>query len=189
MTLSRTYKWQTESREDQQGFIEALVRLFRTVAGPQAPLQLDGVQDLDIPGGMLPPVLLSNSMPNILEVNGQNAQRPPRRPGRSSPVPGRPNPLRTQPSRIAQNNSETSQRVPSPVPTVPVRNGAASRSGSPNGSTRERVPPPISVPHPSAPIPIRRPSNQTNGSSTRTVSNSLDPSRLVIPYDTSPFTK
>lgn len=57
MTLSRTYKWQTENSEDQQGFIEALVRLFRTVAGAQAPLQLDGVQDFDIPGGMLMPVV------------------------------------------------------------------------------------------------------------------------------------
>jgi len=51
VTLSRTYKWQTENREDQVNFVDALIRLFRTLSRPQAPLQLDGVQDYDASSG------------------------------------------------------------------------------------------------------------------------------------------
>lgn len=45
ITLSRTYRWQTENENDQANFVEALVRLFRAVSG-NAPLQFDGVPAL-----------------------------------------------------------------------------------------------------------------------------------------------
>ena len=44
ITLSRTYRWQTENQVDQSTFLEALVKLFRIVA-PSAPLHLDGLND------------------------------------------------------------------------------------------------------------------------------------------------
>jgi len=48
--MSRTYKWQSENREDQANFLEALVRLFRTLTVPQTPLYLDGLHDYNAPG-------------------------------------------------------------------------------------------------------------------------------------------
>ncbi|KAF8973564.1 exocyst complex component Sec3-domain-containing protein [Flammula alnicola] len=118
LTLSRTYRWQTESRDDQLHFLEAVVRLFRTVTGGQAPLQLDGVQDFDVSAG--------------------STQTIPRNPRRSN-------------------------RTPSPTNSTGRRNGGVSRSGSPASSIRERRPPSITVPPPPGPLPLQRPSNQTNG--------------------------
>lgn len=46
ITLSRTYRWQTENEADQSTFLEALVRLFRILT-PVAPLHLDGLSDPD----------------------------------------------------------------------------------------------------------------------------------------------
>ena len=51
ITLSRTYRWQTEDKEDQVDFLENLVRLFRTVTNGQASLRLDGIQDFDVSPG------------------------------------------------------------------------------------------------------------------------------------------
>jgi hypothetical protein len=42
ITLSRTYRWQTENQADQTSFLEALVRLFRVVTSG-SPLQLEGL--------------------------------------------------------------------------------------------------------------------------------------------------
>jgi hypothetical protein len=47
ITLSRTYRWQTEDREEAI-FLDNLVRLFRSVTSGQVSLHLDGVQDYDI---------------------------------------------------------------------------------------------------------------------------------------------
>ena len=44
ITLSRTYRWQTENQVDQSTFLEALVQLFRIV-NPSVPLDLDGLSD------------------------------------------------------------------------------------------------------------------------------------------------
>jgi hypothetical protein len=46
ITLSRTYRWDTESRDDQAQFLQAIVRLFRTETRGAAPLHLDGVPEL-----------------------------------------------------------------------------------------------------------------------------------------------
>ncbi|GLB35990.1 putative exocyst complex component SEC3 N-terminal PIP2 binding PH [Lyophyllum shimeji] len=44
ITLSRTYRWQTENQADQASFLEALIQLFHTVA-PGSPLQVEGFPD------------------------------------------------------------------------------------------------------------------------------------------------
>ena len=46
--MSRTYRWQTENKEDQAIFLDNLVRVFRTVTNGQVSLHLDGVQDYNI---------------------------------------------------------------------------------------------------------------------------------------------
>lgn len=48
ITLSRTYRWETESPPDQEQFLEALIRVFRTTFGPQTPLQLEGIADYEL---------------------------------------------------------------------------------------------------------------------------------------------
>ncbi|KAJ7357195.1 exocyst complex component sec3 subunit [Mycena albidolilacea] len=103
ITLSRTYRWQTENAPEQAQFLEALIRLFHTVA-PDAPLQLDGVEDY---GAARQPI--------------QNGS--PRRP---------PN----QRSAASQPETDYDQRMPSPPPRAPSRNGLPSRPASPANSTR-----------------------------------------------------
>ncbi|KAG6887860.1 hypothetical protein C0995_012111 [Termitomyces sp. Mi166 len=44
ITLSRTYRWQTENQLDQANFLDALIQLFHVVA-PGSALQLEGFQD------------------------------------------------------------------------------------------------------------------------------------------------
>ncbi|KAF7339614.1 Sec3-PIP2-bind domain-containing protein [Mycena sanguinolenta] len=131
ITLSRTYRWQTENPADQAQFLEAMIRLFHTVA-PDAPLQLDGVQDYG---------------PTQQSQNGT-----PRRPPNQRPV----TPSQTE-----------NERMPSPPPRAPSRNGLPSRPASPANSTRSYStirstprPAPSSSPQPPRTRPTgRRPSN------------------------------
>ena len=44
ISMSRTYRWQTENQKDQTSFISELIQLFRAVTGG-APLELSGVRD------------------------------------------------------------------------------------------------------------------------------------------------
>ncbi|KAG5718258.1 Exocyst complex component 1 [Termitomyces sp. T112] len=44
ITLSRTYRWQTENQLDQANFLDAVIQLFRLVA-PGSALQLEGFQE------------------------------------------------------------------------------------------------------------------------------------------------
>ncbi|KAI0322704.1 exocyst complex component Sec3-domain-containing protein [Amylostereum chailletii] len=50
ITLARTYRWQTENTDDQANFLAALVRLFRTLFGNGAPLQLIGIAEPNATG-------------------------------------------------------------------------------------------------------------------------------------------
>ncbi|KAK2461629.1 hypothetical protein APHAL10511_006092 [Amanita phalloides] len=43
ITLSRTYRWQTENQTDQINFLHSLIRLFRT--GTSTPLRLEGITE------------------------------------------------------------------------------------------------------------------------------------------------
>ncbi|KAF9029225.1 hypothetical protein BDZ89DRAFT_1133128 [Hymenopellis radicata] len=45
ITLSRTYRWQTENVDDQHAFIDSLIQLFNKVTGGNATLQVDGFDD------------------------------------------------------------------------------------------------------------------------------------------------
>ena len=49
--MSRTYKWQTESPEDQLSFLDDIVRLFRVLSGPQVPLYLEGLPEFVVSTG------------------------------------------------------------------------------------------------------------------------------------------
>ncbi|KXN85680.1 Exocyst complex component 1 [Leucoagaricus sp. SymC.cos] len=110
ITLSRTYKWQTESPTDQSNFLVALVRLFRQITGGAAPLHLEGISDPDGSEG---------SYQKTPSNAGNRSQR------------------NLQPATTQTNAAvhETSPRVPSPLPS---RNGQpVPRAGSPANSTRE----------------------------------------------------
>ncbi|KAI0048330.1 hypothetical protein FA95DRAFT_1490994 [Auriscalpium vulgare] len=49
ITLARTYRWQTENRNEQYAFLVSLVRLFRTIAGGSTSLQIVGLAETDPP--------------------------------------------------------------------------------------------------------------------------------------------
>ena len=53
ITLSRTYRWETEDALEQRNFVEALVRLFHTVTNGQAPLRVEGIAVPEQPGALL----------------------------------------------------------------------------------------------------------------------------------------
>ncbi|KAF9015545.1 exocyst complex component, sec3 subunit [Cyathus striatus] len=54
ITLSRTYRWQTENQIDQANFLEALIRLFHTITQGSAPLHLEGIHVPDVDPGAPP---------------------------------------------------------------------------------------------------------------------------------------
>ncbi|TFK56552.1 hypothetical protein OE88DRAFT_1649908 [Heliocybe sulcata] len=54
VTLARTYRWDTENANDQANFLAALIRLFRSVAGGAASLDLIGLSDPDATPGRQP---------------------------------------------------------------------------------------------------------------------------------------
>ncbi|KAJ6574943.1 exocyst complex component sec3 subunit [Mycena capillaripes] len=142
ITLSRMYRWQTENPADQSQFLEALIRLFHTVA-PNANLQLDGVEDY------------SATRQPAQNGNFPAARRPP-------------NQRAATPSQ-AENDYE--QRMPSPPPRAPSRNGLPSRPASPANSSRgypsSRATPrpgPSSSPQPARVRTVQRPSNAASTS-------------------------
>ncbi|PPQ64521.1 hypothetical protein CVT26_002060 [Gymnopilus dilepis] len=146
LTLSRTYRWETESREDQASFLEAMVRLFRTVTQGQVPLQLDGVRDFDPSAG--------NDQPTPRDSLDN---RPP------SPTTNGRDPRSQAPYAPSQNANAENYR--NPVPPLRPRNGPT-RTASP--ANRERRPPSIVVPPPPAPLQAHRsrlPSNAPSISS------------------------
>ncbi|KAJ7630772.1 exocyst complex component sec3 subunit [Roridomyces roridus] len=143
ITLSRTYRWQTENPPDQSQFLEAVVRLFRTVL-PDASLQLDGLDDAPAP--VRQPV-----------TNGVSAA--PRRPPTAQRA--------ATPSQIDERNPSP------PPPRSQSRNGIPSRPSSPTNSTRgyassrtaPRPPPPSTSPQPPRTRNPGRPSNASTTSS------------------------
>ncbi|KAF9527786.1 exocyst complex component Sec3-domain-containing protein [Crepidotus variabilis] len=165
VTMSRTYKWQTENRDDQAQFVEALVRLFRTLSGSQASLHLDGVKDFEVPHG-------------ALQTSTTPREQPSRRP--ASPAIQA---VRPQPSR--SNFSEASERPPSPKPRSHVRNGSLGpRPSSPASSLRDRRPPSIVVPPPST--QYAPPPPQPQPPARRQISASDTPLRVPLPTSVEP---
>ncbi|RDB28442.1 Exocyst complex component 1 [Hypsizygus marmoreus] len=137
ITLSRTYRWQTESQADQAAFLDALVRLFRTVS-PGSQLQLEGLPELQ---------------------NGKDSFSDSRRPGRT-PSPSAyagstrrsSQTLRTRTSSQLDRESEPLQRYSSPTPHSQLRVGASPRPASPSNSHRNLSSSSI---HPRDPSPTR----------------------------------
>ncbi|KAF8167736.1 exocyst complex component, sec3 subunit [Crassisporium funariophilum] len=154
LTLSRTYRWQTESRDDQINFLESLVRLFRVVTNNQAPLQLDGVQD----------VVISAAENQAIAKESKFIDRIP---SPANSLSGSNRAPRTQASRaVPQSNLEQPQSNSSPIPPLQARGPGLSRSGSPASSLRERRPPSIVVPPHAAALPTHQPRRPSNATST-----------------------
>ncbi|KAJ3008272.1 hypothetical protein NUW54_g3220 [Trametes sanguinea] len=59
ITMSRTYRWQTENQTDQSNFLSSLVQLFRIVTGGNAPLELIGVREPAEASSRPPPLTFS----------------------------------------------------------------------------------------------------------------------------------
>ncbi|KAJ7102098.1 exocyst complex component sec3 subunit [Mycena belliarum] len=146
ITLSRTYKWQTESPTDQSQFLEALVQLFRTVS-PGSSLQLDGVADA--------PSSARQPIPNGSPGGVRRPLNSPR-----APTP-------------SQSENDYEQRIASPPPPrSQSRNGLPMRPASPANSSRgyassrsnPRPAPSASSPQPPR-MQVRRPSNAASTSS------------------------
>ncbi|KAF8832200.1 hypothetical protein HHX47_DHR1001902 [Lentinula edodes] len=116
ITLSRTYRWQTESQQDQDAFIKAMIQLFHIVTGGSAPLRLDGLGDS-----------VASGRQRIQSDYLSSTARAPS----PSVSPMKPTVAKPQPREDRRLDSE---RVPSPAP--PSRNGALSRPSSPAASTR-----------------------------------------------------
>lgn len=49
VTLSRTYRWQTENQDDQTTFLHSLIRLFRIACS--TPLRLEGIKEPELLAG------------------------------------------------------------------------------------------------------------------------------------------
>ncbi|KAJ3575972.1 hypothetical protein NP233_g733 [Leucocoprinus birnbaumii] len=109
ITLSRTYRWQTESQGDQTNFLIALIRLFRQISGGNGSLHLEGISDPDgAEGSYQVPSQAASSVDNRSQRN-----------------------LRPE----TPQNNEPSPRAPTPLTS---RNGAPTpRAGSPANSARE----------------------------------------------------
>ncbi|KDQ30968.1 hypothetical protein PLEOSDRAFT_1036431 [Pleurotus ostreatus PC15] len=137
ITISRTYRWQTESQADQANFINATIRLFRQITNNSVPLQLEGMQDPDAapaPAPTTTPASRARELP-VPRV------RPP------SPTQSIPSTLRPGRARRPSNANSTSSQVPSlnlPTPTT-LRPHDLSTSPTPsqspiNGSLSARTP-------------------------------------------------
>ncbi|KAF5375148.1 hypothetical protein D9758_000450 [Tetrapyrgos nigripes] len=105
MSLSRTYRWQTENAQDQETFIRALVQLFQTVTGG-APLRVEGLSNGD----------------NV-QSGRQRIQNDYMRSSQSA-----------SPNGASSSNLGVSpqKRTPSPTPVTQTRSSV--RSTSPNGA-------------------------------------------------------
>ncbi|KAI0778389.1 exocyst complex component Sec3-domain-containing protein [Trametes elegans] len=197
ITISRTYRWQTEDQRDQINFLATLVQLFRTVMGPNAPLELIGVRDPTEASSRPPPLSFTRMERAPTPTGGvplppASPRRPaaneytesPRQNGRLSgvssyapPTPGprsssRPRRPRTPPRA---DSPDLSRPPPTAVPeraATPVRN----RPTTPSREPREPMPPPSAL----RPRHARLPSNADTASRTSASTASQVPS-IVLP--------
>ncbi|KAJ7783605.1 exocyst complex component Sec3-domain-containing protein [Mycena maculata] len=147
ITLSRTYRWQTENPADQSQFLEALIRLFRIVS-PDSTLKLEGVDD--VPRTGRPPV--------------QNGT--PRRPANNERA-GTPSQSENDYDRMSSPPPRSQSRNGNGLPSRPASPATSSR-GYPSGRAGARPgpgPPSSSSPQPSSRIRAApRPSNAPSAS-------------------------
>ncbi|KAI8990472.1 exocyst complex component Sec3-domain-containing protein [Trametes punicea] len=194
ITMSRTYRWQTENQNDQNTFLSTLVQLFRTVAGGNAPLELIGVREPGDASSRPPPLALSrmeraptptggapllpasprrpiaNGYPESLKQNGRAS-------GTSSYAPSTPVPRSSsrprRPRSPARADSPDMSRPA--VATIPERAGTPVRN---RPSTPSREPMPVSGAL--RPRHARLPSNADVSSMTSASTSSQVPS-IVVP--------
>ncbi|KAF4605051.1 hypothetical protein EYR40_003834 [Pleurotus pulmonarius] len=201
ITISRTYRWQTESQADQANFINAIIRLFRQITNNSVPLQLEGMQDPDAAPASRQPA-----------QNGHMRPPPPRT--SSPPAGSSSSPSRRVPVQLRARTPETdrdppstthdmssSQRISTPVSRPqppPVRNESPSRMSpapapapTPASRTRELPVPRVRPPSPTQSIPstlrpgrARRPSN-ANSTSSQVPSLNLPTPTTLRPHDLS----
>ncbi|KAF6766570.1 exocyst protein [Ephemerocybe angulata] len=142
ITLSRTYRWDTENREQQGQFLQALVQVFRYATRGAAPLHLEGYLVRD---------------PNIqltIKPDGVPSQRA----GPSSSIPNAPSSSRV-PFSAQSSVYDDSRRNPSPGPYQSQRAPIAGVSPPNNRErTSSTLPPPAGLAAASRPQ-ARRPSN------------------------------
>ncbi|KAJ7596864.1 exocyst complex component Sec3-domain-containing protein [Mycena floridula] len=164
ITLSRSYQWQCANATEQTIFIDALVKLFRTVTGGAFPLRLEGFRDPDTPRtGSRQPVQTDYLRSSVASPNGTRPQ-----PGSRSQTP-------TQIDR----ESRTQSRPSSPA-----------RSNRPRQASRARPQSPAPRPRPASPVSSpsrRRPSNAASTmSQIPTNGMSQAPNRSQSPITTRP---
>ncbi|KAI0328157.1 hypothetical protein GY45DRAFT_1326692 [Cubamyces sp. BRFM 1775] len=194
ITMSRTYRWQTENQNDQSSFLSSLVQLFRAVMGGNAPLELVGVRE---PGeaSSRPPPLAFSRMERAPTPTGSAPLPPasPRRPvangyaespkangrasGTSSYAPSTPGPR----SSSRPRRPRSPPRADSPDSSRPSATPAPERSGTPVRNrpatpSREPMPPPSAL----RPRHARLPSNADGSSRTSATTSSQVPS-ITLP--------
>ncbi|KAH8099365.1 exocyst complex component Sec3-domain-containing protein [Cristinia sonorae] len=138
ITLSRTYRWQTENQNDQINFVVAIIRLFRAITGGAIALQIAGIRDPDSALTTIPrqPPQLPQQTPNAY-ARPERASTPtgtaplqpaPRRSNVTSNV--QENSLPSRPTAYTRSESPivASNRAPRPRPSSP----ATSRAESPD---------------------------------------------------------
>nr|GAT61106.1 predicted protein [Mycena chlorophos] len=163
ITLSRTYKWQTEKAGDQAQFLEAIVRLFRTVA-PGAPLQLEGLDD--VPAAPAP------------RTNGNGARRPPANPRSATPSQPEREPDYDQPPPRSQSRNGFASR-----PASPALSTGSRYNGGRSGSRPPPPQPPTASPQPPSRLrPTRPPNAPSTASQTPSTSSQRSaPERTASP--------
>ncbi|KAI1789802.1 exocyst complex component Sec3-domain-containing protein [Ganoderma leucocontextum] len=187
ITMSRTYRWQTENQKDQSSFISDLIRLFRSTTGGNAPLELVGVRDSVNETSSRPPPLTFNRMERTPAPTNE-APLPPTTPRRAAAPNGYPDQSQSspyangrvsgvsnyQPSTPGISRSTSRARRPrSPVradspdlsrapPTVASERVATPSRPRPSTPSREQLPPPSAL----RPRHARLPSNVTVETST-----------------------
>lgn len=155
ITLSRTYRWDTENREQQGQFLQALVQVFRYATRGAAPLHLEGVPEPDQSDGV-----------------------PSQRAGPSSSIPNAPSSSRV-PFSAQSSVYDDSRRNPSPGPyqsqRAPIAGVSPPNNRERTSSTRSRDatknrPPSIQVPPPAGLAAASRPQARRPSNAASTVS-------------------
>ncbi|OSD03282.1 hypothetical protein PYCCODRAFT_1434698 [Trametes coccinea BRFM310] len=193
ITMSRTYRWQTENQTDQSNFLTSLVQLFRIVTGGNAPLELIGVREPAEASSRPPPLTFSRMERAPTPTGGvplppASPRRPiangyaesPQRNGRASAVssnaPATPGPRSSsRPRRPRSPPRADSPDLSRPSAMVPERSGTPVRN-RPSTPSRDPMPPPSAL----RPRHARLPSNTDVSSRTSASTSSQVPS-IVVP--------
>ncbi|KAL1748585.1 exocyst complex component Sec3-domain-containing protein [Schizophyllum fasciatum] len=170
ITLSRTYRWETEDALEQRNFVEALVRLFHTVTNGQAPLRVEGISVPEQPVAGRQQIQNDYYMARSPSPTAVPAPTPSRRAAASA--------NRQQRPTTTERDYDHNQRIPSPAPRSQSRAGpSSSRPASPAQSSRSYGRPPASARRRDESVSRMRPPSPTHS----TTSTASRPSRARPP--------